>query len=154
MTDPIMITPEQAESLAEHGLFVVDGEWDGKSMAGRTLDEMTVPPAVWVEADQPCETCDGIYIPCSHGQRVQHASDVRCGTEYDCPDCHGTGRKVVELELPPCKVCAGQTRFAGDCFVCPACDESGVTSLGLFTIQVRTTYGSFAAIATKWDDRD
>ena len=109
----LTITAAQAESLAEHGLFVVDGdpltEFDSPVV-------QFVPPAVWVDADQPCPTCDGDKMVRVHQRHAGVWSRF-------CPDCHGTGRKVVRLLTPWVEHVGNQT-------------QSGNHSLGVFTIQV------------------
>ena len=118
MAKPITINVNQAQLLAEHGSFVVEGDWDCPQNC------YIVPPEVWAAADQPCPTCGGTGA-------APHADDLddldvagKYGVDdHDCPDCHGTGRTVIEL------VTSGNIDR-------PPAYISGELSLGLFTVEV------------------
>ena len=140
----ITLTATQAESLAEHGLFVVEGVMGVVRLGGEDRHRI-IPPGQWVEADQPCENRTWI-----------------AGEEERCPECHGSGRKVVEL-VTRCERCDGMgtldltseeislalegntETWVGDdqpgTDDCDRCDGTGHRLLGEYTIQVLPIVG-------------
>ena len=130
MSDPITITPEQAETLASDGLFVVDGRCSMCEAIGESCD--ACPLAKWVAADKPCPTCDGEGLVNVHfGGIEDHYHEV--GDR--CPNCLGTGRTVIELVTSN----RAASNFSPD-----------NRSLGLFRVSVTDNNdGTYAVIATK-----
>ena len=97
----MIVTAEQAAALPDP--FVVDGE-----ASGQCPEQVIVPPKVWADLDQPCETC--------FGEGLLHTGGT---TETVCPVCDGTGRHVEDAY--------SEERYG----------EGRITlHLGLFTVQV------------------
>ena len=133
----MILTTEQAEALPDP--FIVDGEILAPKMG---VPWSVRPPKVWADLDQPCSTCDGDKMV-----RV-HQPNAGVWSRF-CHDCHGTGRRVVELTYQ----CRHNHLEEPDA---PPCDEDGLISLGLFTIAVRDrwadgTGGQYAVICTLLD---
>lgn len=137
MNDTITVSTEHAALVADGLPLIVDPDMGctcGDDTCGAQDEE--IPPVVWVDADQPCSLCEGVG-----GYRATYPAHL-AGSWLKCPDCHGTGRKVVELaiECAPerwCAFCESQGCEESDrhpSCQCPPCD--GGDPLGLFIIQV------------------
>ena len=111
----MILTAEQAAALPDP--FVIDGydmtvqDCEGYALNG-PMNRAPGPPPPWADLDRPCEA----EAPSSVIEAAGWAS-------YVCPDCHGTGRRTVELR--------GPCRWGGN----------HTHALGLFTVRVLPIYG-------------
>ena len=150
MSDPITLTPEQAELVEAGEPFVVDGEWSDtmepcQTCGGEHLFTTPAPPAEWVAADQPCPTCDGEQF---WEDQIPRLAD-REVEPYGCGTCHGIGRTVTEL-LTECG--AHPLPWMTDMVFCDHCGTTGKIPLGRFTVEVLppdARPGQYTIIATK-----